>query len=135
MNSLKNKNVKLSSLTEEVQKAIERKGQSVEIQVLGVLKETANNTLLEVNRTAPRSKRNVQIHLADTFKVEEERSGLKTRYKIYSKEKGPLVHLVEFGFRHYGKKHKYVKGQPFMIPSLEHNSVILVDKVKKIIKQ
>lgn len=128
------KKVSVSNLGEEIQKAINKKGKNVEVQVLLALKETANKAVVEISKTAPRSHRNVRIHLADTFVAREEKAGLSTRYVIYSKEKGPLVHLVEFGFKHYGKNGKYVKGRPFMLPTLEHSSEELIRKVKSIIK-
>lgn len=95
--------------------------------------KATKNTIEDLKVTAPKSDRN-HLHLADTFVYQKKQDILGTYYKIYSEEKGYLVHLLEFGFKPY-RTNKYIKGTPFMRNAKDKNIEILVNNLKKRIKE
>lgn len=124
--------IKLDGLPSSLSSIVNTKSNEIKSKVLKELERAKDDCLSSIQVKAPRSTRNTNIHLADSFVAKKVSDGVNTRYIIYSKDKGPLVHLVEFGFTHY-KTHKFVRGRQFMIPSLNEASKKLVSKVRKIL--
>ena len=51
---------------------------------------------------------------------------------IYSKTKGRMVHLIEFGFIH--KSGQYINPQPFLRPAFDQFTPKMLEDVKGIIR-
>ena len=51
---------------------------------------------------------------------------------IYSKSKGRLVHLIEFGFVH--RSGRFVSARPFLRPSYEKEAPKMEEKIKEAIR-
>lgn len=126
--------VSLVELCSAINKAIQERGNEIQTDVLKCLDNAKDFALDNIKQTAPRSNRNVAVHLADSFIAEPQNEGLRKSYKIYSKEHGALVHLVEFGFRHYKTK-QMVQGRPFLLPTFDKASRKLYEDVYKVINK
>src|SRR5574344_1061502 len=94
----------VNSYTDEVIKELEAK-----------LDETAEKILEYIKSNAPRSGQ--KDGLADDFVKADVGSGVNKTIVIYGKEKGMLVHLIEFGFMH--RSGKYVNPRPFLRPAYD----------------
>lgn len=128
------KSIGLDSLAEEIQKLAQEKGQQVLQDAEQIIESTANNSVEEIRATAPRSASS-GAHFADSFITEKLSSGVNTHFKIFSKDQWPITHLLEFGFVHYGKTGKYIKGRPFMLPAYNKAQAELIQKMREAIKK
>ena len=128
------KTIGLDSLVEEIQKIAQEKGQQVLHDAEKIIESTANNSVEEIRATAPRSTSS-GAHFADSFTTEKLLSGVNTHIKILSKDQWQITHLLEFGFVHYGKTGKYVKGRPFMLPAYNKAQGELIQKIREAIKK
>jgi HK97 gp10 family phage protein len=109
----------VSSYTDEVIKALEAK-----------LDETADKILEYIKNNAPRSGQ--KNGLADDFVKADVGSGVNKTIVIYGKEKGMLVHLIEFGFMH--RSGKYVNPRPFLRPAYDTFTPKMLEDIKVIIR-
>mgnify|MGYP002515595411 CR=1 FL=1 len=100
------------------------------VELEATLEETADKILDYIRTNAPRSGKSNA--LADSFIKESYSSGLDKRIVIYSKTKGSLVHLIEFGFTHVGGKK--IKGRPFMRPAYDKFAPEMIEKMKQIME-
>jgi len=96
-----------------------------------LLDKTANDIVNYISTHAPRSGGSKPF--ADSFVVTPQGSGINKTMSIYSKSKGKLTHLLEFGFTH--KSGKYVGPRPFMRPAYEVLTPKMIEDVKSIIKK
>ena len=67
-----------------------------------VLDKTASDIISDIKETAPIG--NSNEHLKDSFTAIKEGTKVNKSVTIYSKSKGRLVHLIEFGFVHRNAK-------------------------------
>jgi len=95
------------------------------------LLKTGDKIIDYIKTNAPRG--DSKSHLADSFISRKEGSGICQSVVIFSKEKGRIVHLIEFGFIH--KSGKYVNARPFMRPAYDAFTPKMVEDIKEIIKQ
>ena len=109
----------VGSYTDEVIKALEAK-----------LDETADKILEYIKSNAPRSGQ--KDGLADDFVKADVGSGVNKTIVIYGKEKGMLVHLIEFGFMH--RSGKYVNPRPFLRPAYDAFTPKMLEDIKVIIR-
>ena len=109
----------VSSYTDEVIKALAAK-----------LDETADKILEYIKSNAPRSGQ--KDGLADDFVKADVGSGVNKTIVIYGKEKGMLVHLIEFGFMH--RSGKYVNPRPFLRPAYDTFTPKMLEDIKVIIR-
>lgn len=109
----------VSSYTDEVIKELETK-----------LDETADKILEYIKSNAPRSGQ--KDGLADDFVKADVGSGVNKTIVIYGKEKGMLVHLIEFGFMH--RSGKYVNPKPFLRPAYDTFTPKMLEDIKVIIR-
>lgn len=109
----------VSSYTDEVIKELETK-----------LDETADKILEYIKSNAPRSGQ--KDGLADDFVKADVGSGVNKMIVIYGKEKGMLVHLIEFGFMH--RSGKYVNPRPFLRPAYDTFTPKMLEDIKVIIR-
>lgn len=100
------------------------------VELEKTLEETADKILDYIRVNAPRSGKNNA--LADSFIKKSYSSGLDKRIIIYSKTKGSIVHLIEFGFNHKGGKK--IKGRPFMRPAYDKFAPEMIMKMKLIME-
>ena len=71
-------------------------------------------------------------HLKDSFTALKEGTKVNKSVTIYSKSKGRLVHLIEFGFVH--RSGRFVSARPFLRPSYEKEAPKMEEKIKEAIK-
>lgn len=109
----------VNSYTEHVVKKLEAK-----------LDETADKILEYIKSNAPRSGQ--KNGLADDFVKADVGSGVNKTIVIYGKEKGMLVHLIEFGFMH--RSGKYVNPRPFLRPAYDAFTPKMLEDIKVIIR-
>ncbi len=109
----------VNSYTDEVIKELETK-----------LDETADKILEYIKSNAPRSGQ--KDGLADDFVKADIGSGVNKTIVIYGKEKGMLVHLIEFGFMH--RSGKYVNPRPFLRPAYDTFTPKMLEDIKVIIR-
>lgn len=109
----------VNSYTEHVVKKLEAK-----------LDETADKILEYIKSNAPRSGQ--KDGLADDFVKADVGSGVNKTIVIYGKEKGMLVHLIEFGFMH--RSGKYVNPRPFLRPAYDTFTPKMLEDIKVIIR-
>lgn len=96
-----------------------------------ILDKTAINIVEYIKSNAPRSGN--KDSLADSFVIKEFGKGIDKQLVIYSKTKGPIVHLVELGYRH--RSGKYVSARPFLRPAYDELSPKMIEDIKKIIEE
>jgi len=69
-----------------------------------------------------------RVNLKDSFIAFKEGTKVNKSVTIYSKSKGRLVHLVEFGFVH--RSGRFVSARPFLRPSYEKEAPKMEEKIK-----
>lgn len=95
-----------------------------------VLDKTASDIISDIKETAPIG--NSNEHLKDSFIALKEGTKVNKSVTIYSKSKGRLVHLIEFGFVH--RNGRFVSARPFLRPSYEKEAPKMEEKIKEAIK-
>ena len=96
-----------------------------------VLEVTAERVIIYIQDKAPRSGQSYSI--ADSFVSLTEGEGINKTISIYSKTKGRLTHLLEFGFTHRGGK--FVGPRPFMRPAFDAFAPDMLEQIKTIIEK
>lgn len=120
----------LNNFLDEVNDAIKEYTDDVKKELERNLDETGAKILEYVIANTPRSGR--KGAMADEFTKTEIGEGINKTIVIYAKEKGRLVHLIEFGFQHKGGK--YVAARPFMRPAFEYFTPKMLDDIRGIIR-
>lgn len=95
-----------------------------------ILDKTASDIINDIKETAPIG--NSNEHLKDSFIALKEGTKVNKSVTIYSKSKGRLVHLIEFGFVH--RNGRFVSARPFLRPSYEKEAPKMEEKIKEAIK-
>lgn len=93
------------------------------------LDETADKILEYVITNTPRSGN--KKAMADEFVKTEVGEGHEKTIVIHAKEKGRLIHLIEFGFQHKGGK--YIAARPFMRPAFDTFTPKMLEDIRRII--
>ena len=110
----------INDYTDDIKKEMEK-----------VLDSTAEKALIYIQEKAPRSGNTDGF--ADSFVTLTEGEGINKTISIYSKTKGRLTHLLEFGFTHRGGK--FVGPRPFMRPAFDAFSPDMLEQIKTIIER
>jgi len=121
----------LDELATDISGMISEYADDINLDLEKQLLITADKIIEYIKTNAPRG--SSHSHLADSFISRKEGTGICQSVVIFSKEKGRIVHLLEFGFVH--KSGKYVTAKPFMRPAYETFTPKMVDDIKRIIKQ
>lgn len=121
--SLDNLGVRIASIVESYTK-------DVKVEAELVLDKTADDVPSYIKNNCPRTDSGGN-HLADSFIKTEVGSGVNKTIYISSKTKGPLVHLIELGFKHRSGRH--VAACPFLRPAYDTFTPGMLDEIKRII--
>lgn len=108
----------IQSYTQEMLQAMEKQ-----------LDQTADQILEYLQANAPRSGQSNGF--ADSFVAISNGEGITKTITIFSKSKGRITHLLEFGFTHRGGK--YVGPKPFLRPAFETYAPKMVEAIRSII--
>lgn len=95
-----------------------------------VLESTADDIIGDIRESAPAGKSD--DHLKDSFVKLRQGKGTDMSVTVYSKTKGRIVHLVEFGFVH--RSGKFVPGKPFLRPSYEKEAPGMEKRIREAIE-
>ncbi len=120
----------LNDFVDEINHEISEYAESVKKELEQKLDETATLILEYVISNTPRSGR--KGAMADEFVKTDIGKGHTKTIVIHAKEKGRLVHLIEFGFQH--KSGKYVAARPFMRPAFDYFTPKMLDDIRRIIR-
>ncbi len=120
----------LDNLTEKIMDEVNNYSDELKKELEQKLDETADKIIEYIKDNAPRSGR--REALADSFIKEDIGEGYNKTIMIYSKTKGRMVHLIEFGFIH--KSGQYINPQPFLRPAFDQFTPKMLEDVKGIIR-
>lgn len=120
----------LDNLTEKIMDEVNNYSDELKKELEQKLDETADKIIEYIKENAPRSGR--REALADSFIKEDIGEGYNKTIMIYSKTKGRMVHLIEFGFIH--KSGQYINPQPFLRPAFDQFTPKMLEDVKGIIR-
>lgn len=113
---------KISSIIDDYEK-----GKMEEIEA--VMEKTALKMIEDIKANAPRGKSKEPMR--DSFTYQKQGEGGNLIVTIYSKSKGRLLHLIEFGFIH--RSGVFVSARPFLRPAYEKYIEEMVNKIKTIL--
>ena len=119
----------LDDMALEISRLIE-KSLDFDREMEEALVDTAKDIISDIKETAPTGKSNE--HLKDSFVYLKEGTKESKSVTIYSKTKGRLVHLVEFGFVH--RSGRFVSARPFLRPSYEKEAPKMEERIKEAIE-
>lgn len=119
----------IDTLTASISQIVNNYSQSVKLEAEEILDKTAEEIITYIKNNCPRGESSE--HLADSFIKTEVGSGANKTIYISSKTKGPLVHLIELGFKHRSGKH--VASRPFLRPAYDTFAPKMLEDIKKII--
>lgn len=120
----------LDNFIDEISDVINEYSESIKKELENKLDETADRILDYIKTNVPRSGR--KNPMADEFIKVDKGSGYTKTIVIYAKEKGRLIHLIEFGFQH--RNGKYVAARPFMRPAFDTFTPKMLDDIRGIIR-
>jgi HK97 gp10 family phage protein len=121
--------ISLDELTPRLGQIINDYTEKVKKDIEARLDKTSDEIIQYLKTNAPRG--NSKVHLADTFIKSINGDGASKTVTIYSKEKGSLIHLIEFGFTH--RSCKYVPARPFMRPAYDKLTPKMMEEIRAII--
>src|SRR5574344_436090 len=124
------KNVQLAEVGDEIGSIVNEYALKVNLGIDALLDETADKIIDYIKAHAPRS--GGKDPLADSFVKEIYGEGTNRIVIIYSRSKGTLIHLLEFGFRH--RSGKQVEAKPFMRPAYDTFTPEMLEDMNEIIK-
>ncbi len=119
----------LNDFVDEINNGISEYAHSVKKELEQELNNTADKILEYIITNAPRSGR--KKAMADEFIKTDIGQGYNKTIVIHAKEKGRLVHLIEFGFQH--RNGKYIAARPFMRPAFDYFTPKMLDDIRRII--
>ena len=119
----------LDDFLDEVSDLVTKYTKDVLSELESRLDETADKILEYVIANTPRSGN--KGAMADEFVKTEVGEGHEKTIVIHAKEKGRLIHLIEFGFQH--KSGKYVAARPFMRPAFDTFTPKMLEDIRRII--
>lgn len=120
----------IDNFIDEINDVITEYSDSIKKELEKTLDDTADKVLDYVRNNAPRSGRSKP--LAEEFIRLDKGTGHNKTVIIYAKEKGKLVHLLEFGFQH--RNGKYIAARPFMRPAFDTFTPEMLDEIRSIIR-
>ena len=120
----------LDNLTDKIMEEVNNYTDELKKELEQRLDRTADEIIEYIKENAPRSGR--KNALADSFVKEDIGSGYNKTIMIYSKSKGRMIHLIEFGFIHKGGN--YVNPRPFLRPAFDQLTPKMLEDVKGIIR-
>lgn len=121
----------LDELADEIRKVAVEVGQDVANRTEKIIESAADHAVAEIQATAPRSTSATPQHFADSFTKEKILEGLNAHFKVFSATQWQITHILEFGFVHYGKGSKYIKGRQFMLPAYEKAQAEIVRNIRE----
>ena len=119
----------LDDFLDEVSDLVTKYTKDVLSELESRLDETADKILEYVITNTPRSGK--KGAMADEFVKTEVGEGHEKTIVIHAKEKGRLIHLIEFGFQHKGGK--YIAARPFMRPAFDTFTPKMLEDIRRII--
>ena len=120
----------LDDLSANIMSIVSEYKEDIQNKLEALLDKTADEMLKYIQNNAPRSgKKNA---VADSFKKLELGKGIDKTVVIYSKSRGRIIHLIEFGYRH--RNGKFIPARAFMRPAYDIFTPDMIDKIKKIIE-
>ncbi len=119
----------LDNLTGKIMDEVKDYSEQIKKELEAKLDETADKILEYIVENAPRSGQ--KKALADDFIKTDVGSGYNKTIVIHAKEKGMLIHLIEFGFMH--RAGKYVNPRPFLRPAFDAFTPKMLEDIKDII--
>ena len=119
----------LDDFLDEVSDLVTKYTKDVLSELESRLDETADKILEYIIANTPRSGN--KGAMADEFIKTEVGEGHEKTIVIHAKEKGRLIHLIEFGFQH--KSGKYVAARPFMRPAFDTFTPKMLEDIRRII--
>lgn len=119
----------LDDFLDEVNDLVTKYTKDVLSELESRLDETADKILEYVIANTPRSGN--KGAMADEFVKTEVGKGHEKTIIIHAKEKGRLIHLIEFGFQHKGGK--YIAARPFMRPAFDMFTPKMLEDIRRII--
>lgn len=119
----------LDDFLDEVSDLVTKYTKDVLSELESRLDETADKILEYVIANTPRSGN--KGAMADEFVKTEVGEGHEKTIIIHAKEKGRLIHLIEFGFQHKGGK--YIAARPFMRPAFDTFTPKMLEDIRRII--
>lgn len=122
--------VTIDNLTSKINDIIDEYSEGVKKRLEEKLDETARSIIDYIKLNAPRSGNSNA--LADSFKMIESGQGINKVITIYSKSKGRIIHLLEFGYKHRGGK--FISPRPFMRPAYDALTPKMVEEIIRIIE-
>ncbi len=123
--------MEVDEIAVKIDEEVEKYSKDVEDRISACLDRTADEILAYIKSNAPRSSHG-SVHLADSFIKESYGEGANRIIVIYSKTKGRLVHLIEFGFKH--RSGAFVSARPFLRPAYETYAPKMLEEIRGIIK-
>lgn len=123
--------MEVDEIAVKIDEEVEKYSKDVEDRISACLDRTADEILAYIKSNAPRSSHG-SVHLADSFIKESYGEGASRIIVIYSKTKGRLVHLIEFGFKH--RSGAFVSARPFLRPAYETYAPKMLEEIRGIIK-
>lgn len=121
----------LDDLSSNIMSIVSEYKEEIQKELEGLLDKTADEMLKYIQNNAPRSgKKNA---VADSFKKLELGKGVDKTVVIYSRSRGRIIHLIEFGFRH--RNGKFIPARAFMRPAYDTFTPEMIDRIKKIIER
>jgi hypothetical protein len=124
------KTITIDDLPDDMMDIINKYSEDVQSEIEKELERSSDIILNNIQIKAPRSGRTNA--LADSFQKTVSGIGTNKTITIHSKEKGTLIHLVEFGFVH--KSGKLIAPRPFMSPIADEQLPKTLENIKSIIK-
>lgn len=123
--------MEIDKMPESLKENIQEYSENVIKQIHISLDKTADKIIDYIRSNVPRS--GGPNALADSFVKKAYGEGANRMIVIYSKTKSGLVHLVEFGFKH--RSGKIVAARPYLRPSFESLSPLMLEEIRQIIKE
>lgn len=123
--------MEVDEIVVKINDEVTKYSKDVENQISACLDKTADEIIEYIKTNAPRSNHG-SVHLADSFVKETYGEGANKIIVIYSKTKGRLVHLIEFGFKH--RSGAFVSARPFLRPAYETYAPKMLEEIRGIIK-
>lgn len=120
----------LDNFVQEIENRVNAYTDEVKTKLEKELDLTAQKIIDYIQMHAPRSGQAGAF--ADSFVVTPNGEGINKTLTIYSKARGRLTHLLEFGFTHRGGK--FVAPRPFMRPAFDLFSREMLEAMRAIIE-
>jgi hypothetical protein len=120
----------LDNLPSQITDIVNEYSDNIKKSLEAKLDETAKSIIAYIKSNAPRSGKSGA--LADSFVTSETGVGVNKVITIYSKTKGRIIHLVEFGYVH--RSGKYVAPRPFFRVAYDALTPKMLEDIKNIIK-